>query len=430
MTKQDIDKISPTFCILPWVHLHAWPEGKAMLCCIAHGGEKYGEVGDFSKNTYEEIMNSDALKQIRLDMISGKQVKECEACYKSESYGRNSFRQDKTIDYFDVVEECLSNTLDDGTILNPKMLYMDFRFSNLCNLACTTCGSPLSSTIANSRADGNAEENKKLIEKKVLSDRGTITSFVYARPDFLDVDVYPYINDCRGFYFAGGEPLMHNEHYAILNYLNENQLYNKSIIYSTNLTTLKWKTINFLDIWKNFNNITFLCSIDGYQEKLEYIRYKTKNDNVFNNLQKLLELKNHHPHKNFNVSICYTHSVYNAYYTAEFFEYLDKLNLLGKLNDIMLNYAFGNINSPAILPKFAKKELIEKRQLDLNNPSLLKAFELYPHLEYNFKKVDNIINEECKEPFSKFVYEVKNNMGNMSEGLPWLHSVIARYLII
>ena len=44
--------ISDTFCVMPWIHLHSWPNGKAMLCCVAHGGENDGEVGDFSKNTF------------------------------------------------------------------------------------------------------------------------------------------------------------------------------------------------------------------------------------------------------------------------------------------------------------------------------------------------------------------------------------------
>ena len=72
-----IDKVSDTFCVLPWSHLHAWPDGKAMLCCIANGGKNMGEVGDFSQNNYQEIINSDKLKQVRLDMLSGKRVEQC-----------------------------------------------------------------------------------------------------------------------------------------------------------------------------------------------------------------------------------------------------------------------------------------------------------------------------------------------------------------
>ena len=53
---------------------------------------------------------------------------------------------------------------------------------------------------------------------------------------------------------------------------NENKLYDKHITYSTNLSLLKWKGTDFLEIWKNFDNILFYCSIDGDNERLEYIR--------------------------------------------------------------------------------------------------------------------------------------------------------------
>ena len=26
---------SKTFCMLPWIHLHAWPTGEAYPCCLA-----------------------------------------------------------------------------------------------------------------------------------------------------------------------------------------------------------------------------------------------------------------------------------------------------------------------------------------------------------------------------------------------------------
>ena len=353
------NKLSPTFCAYPWMHLHAWPEGKAMLCCIAHGGENGGEVGDFSKNTFVEIMNNEKMKSIRLKMLAGEKPEQCTACWENEDvHDRPSFRQTTLTSYATEIPLLLEKTNPDGSITDPVMYYMDFRFSNLCNLGCKTCGSPLSSTLANWRADKN--ELRFLKDKNVLSDRGTITSFVYARPDFLDVDVFPYIKDVRGFYFAGGEPLMHPEHYEILKYLDENKMYDKYIIYSTNMTTLKWKSVDFPEIWKNFKNIQFVCSIDGYQEGLEYIRNNSKNAVVYGNLQKLIEFKRANPDKMFSVSICYTHSIYNAYYTREFFEYLDSLGLLDHftgLDNIMLNYSFGDINSPSILPDFAKEEL-------------------------------------------------------------------------
>lgn len=424
--------ISPTMCAFPWMHLHAWPDGKAMLCCIAHGGKKRGEVGDFSTHSYKEIMNSEKMKQVRLDLMDGKQIPECEVCWKDESLGKQSFRRNSMLSANYNIHDLLLKTHPDGTIDDPKMLYMDFRFSNLCNLGCQTCGSPLSSTIANNRKDNTLEINH-LKSKNVLSERGTITSFVYARPNFMEEDVYPYLDDCREFYFAGGEPLMHQEHFDILQYLNDNKLYNKQISYSTNLTLTKWKGVDFIEIWKNFHKMLFWCSIDGQGDQLEYIREFSKHNNVFKNLDKILTLKESSgPEKQYKVCICYTHSIYNAYYTKEFFQFMYDSGFMDRVDSIDINYAYSIENSVSILPDFAKTELKEKRKLDRESEVMQYAFTKFGNLEHYFDTIDSIIDEKGEpQAFDKLItYKLEDQKEKIEKALPWLASVIKRHRVI
>lgn len=415
------------------MHLHAWPDGKAMLCCIAHGGEQRGKVGDFSINTYQEIMNSDKMKQVRVDLMNGVKIKECEACWKDEALGKKSMRKNNRSVMYDL-DELLSKTHPDGTLEDPKMLYMDFRFSNLCNLGCQTCGSPLSSTIANKKKEKEAlKDTINLRFKNVLSERGTITSFVYARPDFLEVDVIPYLDDCKEFYFAGGEPLMHQEHLDILNYLNEHNHYNKRLVYSTNLTLTKWKGTDFLSVWQNFNKILFWCSIDGFGDELEYIREYSSHDKIFSNLEKILQLKEANPVKQFKVNIAYTHSIYNAYTVKEFFQYLYDTGLLDRVDFVEINYAFNDHNSPSILPDFAKKELKEKRKLDRESEVMQYAFKRFgKKLETYYDTLDTVIDETLKpNEFDKLINDkLKDHMPKIKKALPWLASVIERHKIL
>ena len=49
-------KDSKTFCIYPWIHLHAYPTGEAYPCCHAEMG--VGQVGNCKTNTLAEIWNS------------------------------------------------------------------------------------------------------------------------------------------------------------------------------------------------------------------------------------------------------------------------------------------------------------------------------------------------------------------------------------
>jgi organic radical activating enzyme len=269
-----------------------------------------------------------------------------------------------------------------------------------------------------------------LKEKNVLSDKGTVTSFVYARPDFMEKDVYPYIKDVEAFYFAGGEPLLHPEHYDILMYLLDNNMTNKRITYSTNMTTFSWKKTNFLEVWKNFSRITFFCSIDGDNERLEYIRERTKNDVVMNNLKKLIALKNEGREGQFDIRICYTHSIFNAYYTREFFDYLDEIGVLNELSDVELNFAYGDDLSLSILPKWAKEELKEKRLKDLESESLQRAFELWPRMKKAWFNVDKLIDEESDKPLDILLNRDLFDYEKAKEALPWLASVVKRYKIL
>lgn len=422
MTKE----ISPTFCPYPWTHLHAWPEGKAMLCCVAHGGENGGEVGDFSKNSYAEIMNSDKMKQVRVDMLAGKKLPQCYPCYQHEDLGVESYRQRVIKDHEDQIGDLLANTLEDGSLARFYMSHMDYRFSNLCNLGCKTCGSPLSSTIANSVADQN--EINWLRQKGVLSERETITSFIYKRPEFMEVDVFPYINEnLRSFYFAGGEPLIMPEHSMILDYLLETKQFDKQICYSTNLTTLRWKGKDFLEIWKNFNRILWIGSIDGIYDKLQYIRRGSKHDTVFANLDKLIEMKELHSEKQYRVSICYTHSIYNAYDTGEFIKFLDENGYLDKLDDVIINYAYSDINSVAMLPDYAKLELKQKRHSDMNTPWMQKFFSKFQGTENAFKQIDALIDTQIDQnTIHHFKQYQSLTYDKFSTSFPWLSGVLDR----
>lgn len=424
---------SKSFCPYPWLHLHAWPTGRAMLCCVAHGGENGGEVGDFSQNTYAEIMNSDKMKQIRLDMLAGRRVSECSPCWENEDLGKNSYRENVLRDYDDVLDEFAKRTAEDGTLLEISMGHMDYRFSNLCNLGCRTCGSPLSSTIANEVKDES--EIQFLKSKGVLSERETITSFTYKRPDFMETDVFPYINDnLRSFYFAGGEPLITPQHYEILKYLDENKIYEKQIVYSTNMTTLSWKGIDFLDIWKKFNKLQWFASIDGYKESLEYIRKGSKHDTVFRNLDRVLDLRDQNPDKDFQVKICYTHSIYNAYTTGDFYNFLNDNGYIDRLDSIEFNYAYSDNNSVSILPDFAKEELKQKRKEMLDTPGLQKAFAKWKHNENAYRLVDEIIDRPCNpQDFNTYFtkkftnkYISTRHIEQLKSSLPWLGSVIER----
>ena len=71
---QDLLTTDPHFCMLPWIHLHAFPDGRAYPCCMS---EYNLPSGDLKKETMKDVWNSKSMKDMRLNMLNGKPSKEC-----------------------------------------------------------------------------------------------------------------------------------------------------------------------------------------------------------------------------------------------------------------------------------------------------------------------------------------------------------------
>jgi radical SAM protein with 4Fe4S-binding SPASM domain len=410
-----------TFCVLPWIHLHAWPNGKVYPCCISSIGKDELQLGDLTTQTISEIINSDASKFIRKEMLEGKQIPSCKNCYNVEKYKGFSWRNDFNTHFGEYIPDIIKNTQSDGTI-DPNLLYLDFRFSNFCNLGCRTCGAELSSTIGNT--PGRELPRQTLIEyqKQGIINQNNVISFSNVKPSFISDDLEQYLKDIKCFYFAGGEPLIQKEHFDILSYLHKEKWFDKELRYSSNMSTLKYKSHNLLDYWKDFERIRFMASIDHYGDKLEFIRKNVISDRVFDNLETVIDYQ-------FLVSINTVVSIYNIYYLYDFYEFLDQKGYIDKLDRIDILYAFGEMHTPAILPDFAKIELLEKLKKDSNSKLYKKLFKKWPSFESTIQGLPKFIADGSNkfDEFLNFTKLLDNSYNDLSSTFPWLGSVIDRY---
>jgi len=124
---------SKTFCMYPWIHLHAYPTGEAYPCCHAEMG--VGQVGNCKNNTMQEIWNSPEQKQLRVDMLTEQHNPACGRCYEQEKSGFFSGRQSANKHHGHHIDRVFE-TQADGGYDDFEMTYWDIRFSNLCNLSC------------------------------------------------------------------------------------------------------------------------------------------------------------------------------------------------------------------------------------------------------------------------------------------------------
>jgi radical SAM protein with 4Fe4S-binding SPASM domain len=311
------DKVSNSFCIMPWVHLHTWPNGNVFPCCLADSDHPIGNV---KKNTLEEIWNSPDLKKIRTELLKGDKPSVCHRCYMQEDMGTPSFRVSANDQWVHHIDRALETTDEDGFNNEFKLNYWDFRFSNVCNLRCRMCGPELSSSWYEEQIKyyGGSSTPKALIH---MNDGSMEDVMIY---------VDRFINDVEEIYFAGGEPFIMEEHYIILEKLIAAGNTKCRIRYNTNFTSLKFKNWDLIELWKpfikdNIDNVRVFASLDAIEEVAEYARKGTKWPAVEANIKRLHE-------SGMNVWTSTTVSIFNIFELPRF---VDRMRELGIQMDKM-----------------------------------------------------------------------------------------------
>lgn len=291
--EQFLLKESRTFCIYPWIHLHAYPTGEAYPCCHA---EMAYPVGNCKTNTLAEIWQGDAMQRLRQDMLTETPNPACTRCYEQEQSGFFSGRKSANKHHGHHIRKLDTNPFE--------MTYWDIRFSNLCNLRCRSCGHIFSSSWYQDQAHLAGPEWR---------DRNV--SFNYAGQTETDMweQLLPHIDYVEQIYFAGGEPLMMDEHYRILEELERRERFDVRLIYNTNFTHVKLKDRLVFDYWKRFHSVAVGASLDAMGPRAEYIRKGTDWAQIEQNRRDMMDIC---PNVDFYISP--TLSIMNAWHLPDF----------------------------------------------------------------------------------------------------------------
>ena len=298
--EQELLSTSKVFCIYPWIHLNANPDGKAYPCCMT---DHHYSVGNCKTHTLSEIWNSDNMKQVRVDMLSEKSLDGCRRCYEQEESGFFSGRQSANKHHGHHVKR-VAETKDNGQLDRFEMAYWDIRYSNLCNLRCRSCGHIYSSQWYQDQAKLAGPEWAG--QNRVLNFAGRDRHDMWAQ-------LIEHIDHVEQIYFAGGEPLLMDEHYNILDELDRRGRYDVRLIYNTNFTHTQLKDRSVFDYWKKFNSVSVGASLDGSDNYAEYIRKGTDWNQVEQNRIEMLRIC---PQVDFYVSS--TLSIMNAMHLTKF----------------------------------------------------------------------------------------------------------------
>lgn len=338
------------FCVLPWVHFHAWPDSKVMPCCVADSTMPVSKIE--SDKSILEMMNSDGYKELRMQMLNDEAPVACTRCYDLENMGMSTMRTSHNIrSGIDYSQYIANVTNHDGSLNDFELKYMDIRFSNLCNFKCRSCGPSCSSQWAQEYIDKKGKEkwDQHFPGQKIIVNNNEDQVFM--------TKLKPYLKDVTEVYFAGGEIIITPEHYECLDYWIENGYADKiELNYTTNFSTLHgYKDKNLIEYWSKFKNIQVWASLDAHGKLAECMRKGTDWNRTVKNIR---DLKEKLPHVKFGITP--TISIWNIFKFPDFFDYMVENNLI----DLDLCPRFNLATHPwyaniMILPRHVKNRLIE-----------------------------------------------------------------------
>ena len=272
---------SKTLCMAPWTHTYLSPQTERRMCCAsrepAQNFMQYIDTktgtGEYRPMTLEEHWNGEHMRSVRRRMMAGETLPECAVCndklLNTDVY-RSYFDHLFASKYYEQIWETTDAT--GATTMRP--VSWDYRFSNLCNFKCRTCGDMLSSAWESEQRQhdmidwSNPKNNwmRPEVRKEIsqFQDQQIEAEFAEAVEQHRVEEIY----------WVGGEPLMYEQHWRYMQRIIElgdgPRVYAR---YNTNLSRVDYRGCNlFVDILSRIRDWQICASIDGTGRIGEYIR--------------------------------------------------------------------------------------------------------------------------------------------------------------
>lgn len=258
MPSDDLLRNGRAFCFAPWINLSVAIGGVATPCCMIKGN-----FGDVRQQSIQDIWHGQEFRDFRAKMLRDERDDRCCKCYETEETGGQSQRKQFNLRHAGrlSVSGCTEAARQGADSLVPELpIMLDIRFSNLCNFSCRMCGHGASSKwFSEARKMGWTAGSDALIT--------TFTSTEAALRALR-----PLLATVESIYFAGGEPLLLEQHYAVLNELIALGRTDVALVYNSNMSELRFGRLDVLELWSRFKSVLIAVSVDGTGARGELIR--------------------------------------------------------------------------------------------------------------------------------------------------------------
>lgn len=391
-----------TWCITANTGIAIHPTGNATICCKFNNGVSDDKTS-VESNTLAEIFNNEQFVKARQMLNNGIQHPGCKLCFDAEVDG---FRSKRISD-----NEYFKNIVN-----NDSIEMVELYLGNTCNLKCRTCNPYSSSQWVNEYFEvylkdksTNNYTDASQFAIKINSNR----TWHHDGSPFWD-DLKSHLHTIKAFLIYGGEPWLSKSMWAMLQTcIDLDVAKNISLNFATNGTQYNQDKI---ELFKHFKNVSILVSIDAVGKQFEYMRHPAKWDNVFDNCQKLLQLRNTAP----NVKVIWSPVISILNILS-----LQELISIAESNNIDL--AFNKVDYPSwynisIMPDSLRSAIIKKLESINCNSNTKKAILSFISIMSNSKydadawhkfldytKIhDSIRGEDFASTFPELYQEIQN----------------------
>jgi organic radical activating enzyme len=373
------------WCPIPWSHIAVKSNGSLRICSHSQSGgnkntllEKDGRVLRIDDLQDRDVLNCDTLKEVRSKFIANEWPDQCRRCKIEQEAGKRSRNQWEATMYNFTKDDAEKITLTDGTLTESRVLSMDLRLGNKCNLQCVMC------------YPGESNQWYKIQEQITGSKIFMIDSEQYSVNDdthftWCDQEAYYHLLTDHAQYvtkikIGGGEPFLVKAHAVFLqNLIDKDIAKNIEIEYSINVTTIPEQ---FLEIISKFKNAKLCCSVDGYGEVNNAIRHPSRWEIIERNLD-LLE----NTPTNVDVFTSTTVSILNIEHFVTWMNWLESK----QFKKINTNTYAGVVSHPVMNPKYLNLRLMTDAQ----------HTKMFTHLKSLTDNLDMIKKLEQWEIYSK-----------------------------
>jgi organic radical activating enzyme len=296
-----------SFCFSPWAHLEVSSQGEFKPCCVYKESitDDNGIPFNINSNDIDQVYNSNYLKKLRNNFLTGNKPQGCQNCWYKEQHNGKSNRI-WTKHHLGIEAECLN--IEQPSLSN--LISLDIKLGNLCNFKCRICSPANSSKIA----EEQVKHFKSDINLKLLNQQGRWTNnekiwkmFESLGDQLVNIDFY------------GGEPFLIRQHEQFLDYLIQHGHAKRiRLHYNSNGSIYP---AHLFDRWKLFRQVDIAFSIDNIGNKFELERngdWQQVNQNLDNFLQSKLS--------NMVLSVFATISVQNVYYLDQLISWYETKN--------------------------------------------------------------------------------------------------------